>query len=281
MNTHVINKAEKSAIDAIFEEAERSLVNDYNPREELQKIDEQCRNIWSDWDTSIPPHTPLSPKMSPMIDSGSYRKRKVISPPHQVLKDLCEDISNLSSNFNSHDSDFGSYENSFANNITPAETDDYSDYKKTDELHSNENDTFNIDYETSNLLDSPKRIHKRKRDQKPFSSTKKKTHSTLNNYPRTTKSNPSSTLFCPIYNPPKRRNNDSDAGQLYNRYDMAKLRQENIDLQKQVTKLQAALEKANQENFKLKQSLNQAEIIQKKQKTMIEALKQSKHPKRT
>ena len=55
----------------------------------------------------------------------------------------------------------------------------------------------------------------------------------------------------------------------YDRCDIARLRQDNIEAKKTIARLQAALDKANIENERLRKSLQESERIRMKQKTQI------------
>ncbi|EAX95359.1 hypothetical protein TVAG_078150 [Trichomonas vaginalis G3] len=65
---------------------------------------------------------------------------------------------------------------------------------------------------------------------------------------------------------------NSDVTVMYDRYDLAKLRQDNIDYRNQIAKLKAAIDKANLENQKLRQELAESEKISSKQKAQIQFL---------
>jgi hypothetical protein len=62
----------------------------------------------------------------------------------------------------------------------------------------------------------------------------------------------------------------------FNRSDAARLRQDNIDLKRDVGRLQAALDRANLEISRLKQEVQRAEQASTKQKTVIRYLKEEK-----
>ena len=68
--------------------------------------------------------------------------------------------------------------------------------------------------------------------------------------------------------------------QPFNRGDAARLRQDNIELRNQVSKLQAALDRANLEIAKLKEEMQKMKLDKQKQKSMISFLKEDKLYKR-
>lgn len=62
----------------------------------------------------------------------------------------------------------------------------------------------------------------------------------------------------------------------FNRGDAARLRQDNIELRSQVARLQAALDRANLENAKLKEEIQKMKLDKQKQKSMISYLKEER-----
>ena len=64
--------------------------------------------------------------------------------------------------------------------------------------------------------------------------------------------------------------------QPFSRADAARLRQDNIDLKAQVARLQAALDRANMENSKLKEELQRYKQDKQKQKSVIAFLKEDR-----
>ena len=272
---HVLNERERSAIDAIFEEAERSLSNELPARMELERIDEQCRNIWTDWDTSIPPRTNISPKHSHK-SSPSNINYNYSSPTSK--RNSYENVSPSKENetfeSNNNFSDDHSKKKSSQDNTTIFDT-----IQETQDLdHSIDFTNLSSQRETATSLKLSQNDNYQDSDtdleipqislisQKSQNSSNKKSKSS-------SKFTRNSNVY-PSYNPPERKNRKEDDFSVYHKYDIGKIRQENLELKHQLKKVQEALDKSNQEIIRLKHDLNQAEIIKKKQKSMISALKQ-------
>ena len=167
-----------------------------------------------------------------------------------------EDLNNhsiYSANHKSH-SRLSSKDPDFASKILKKaqESKILSSYKFSDE-----SDSFNIKgksqsskntYSTKSItpIEKHKKINASKANL-PATSTKKKTPS--------------------LYQRSLKREHVIDSA--YDRFDIARLRQDNIEAKQTIAKLQAALDKANIENEKLRKSLQESERIRMKQKTQI------------
>ncbi|OHT16837.1 hypothetical protein TRFO_12929 [Tritrichomonas foetus] len=257
-----LNEQEILAIESILDDAERKFLPKSTVSLDLETLDQQCRDIWDDWDFSVPaysrtaadddviPKTTTSPNRFSRSKLESLSSSDSDSETPEYINTTNLTRQNLSEDEESSDSEVN-----IKTTRSPMQT-PYSERNISTERYAHDT------YERSDLRQSSM-----KASHLTNTSTKTKTTRKTTKKRSPTKSTASSS-------------SSSYAAkvqvQAYDRSDAARLRQDNIALRAQVSRLQAALDRANKENNRLKEELNKCELRNTKQKSVIAYLKEQK-----
>ena len=263
-----LSTPEKRQIETILNEAETCFSPEDKIEDAVRLLDIQSRQIWEDWDESV---------ANCVIPNDSHELRNTI-------QSLQNDISELLSSTSSDDNITHKY-------LDRDENEQYTPNKTSLILNSTKKSGFtpsasrNISTSSTNSkTKSTKPSHKinttntalsekykpqRKRDSHTFSTSSisnTDNHSSLSSYnqrPNKTKSKiqGSSTFM-----------------EVHERNEYNKLRRENLEYAERIKVLRNQLERVNQENESLRNSLHQSMVERSKQKAKLQYLKNERLP---
>lgn len=293
---HSLSPSEKKAIDTILDEAETMFSVDRSNQASLQALDEQSKQLWGDeWEQSISGKTKLTTPTSSRSQTKPFSQMiREKNPSLFQAKDFDIDFEEED---DSSDIDYAHIisPDLNANTKTP-------NIRQTTKASESEND-FEEEEEELNIRPlhvKPKSTPKQKDNDIESKILKKARESKLlasyrsDEQKQTKKKTPvkEKTATPRAVDKPKRISTTSSissssskkkAPSLYQRslkkehiiesaldkYDIARLRQDNIEARNTIARLQSALDKANVENEKLRKALQESERIRMKQKTQI------------
>lgn len=272
MEERKLTEKEYLAIDSILEDAERKYLPKTNVNFDLESLDKQCRDIWSDWDFSVPAfsNSPNKSKLKSvsLLDENNIDGKTIDhfeKPNDQSQKtekfllstgelngnrDLDSDLPEIS------DDESSGSEIIYKPSKSPAKSPLLS---KGQSIKSNKSRSIT----NSSRFATPSSGNERKSKN---TTTKKSIHKKKS--PLTTNHNLNATDISAI--------TSRNEFQAFNRSDLARLRQDNISLKALVTRLRDALDRANGENKRLKEELAKSEMQNARQKQMIDYLKEQK-----
>lgn len=247
MQTRQLDERERLAIESILDDAEKYFTKGAISRN-IEELDEQCKSIWADWEYSVHPvrtSPEKSKQVSPRIKQDVVSKS--VSP--RVL-DLSSDDSSESES---------------------VETEHHSAVSKEDEKMDTESDTDEISEEEV-LPPRNRSLDKKKKTTFQSAASRTATRTTAQPVSARGTKKPVRKAAAPMPS--------GGPVQPFSRSDAARLRQDNIELRNQVSKLQAALDRSNLENARLKEEIQRMKLDQQKQKSMISFLKEDRIYKR-
>lgn len=257
-----LSEQEYLAIDSILEDAERKYLPKNSVAFDLESLDRQCRDIWSDWDFSVPAFSksPDETKTKSNITStyvSKYQQEK------NRLSLSSDDDSNISNTENIQKiSNITQVKQNLLNknrNIIENESD--SDSQESSEDTS---DSEIIRRPSKSPIRSPINLSTKYMSSRSKSKSRKKSP-----FKSSANSNGKSLSL-------KSSINSKSQFHTFDRADVARLRQDNISLRAMVSRLQDALDRANYENARLKEELNKSEMNCMRQKGIISYLKEQK-----
>lgn len=262
MQDKKLSDQEYLAIDSILEDAERKYLPKNSVAFDLESLDQQCRDIWSDWDFSVPTisKSPIDSTKKINIDV-SYQSQKYRNEINPSSLSSDDDV-NTSNSENIRkvvrNSQFKQ------NSITKAQNLDESDSDSKDSSEDLSSDSEIIRKPPKSPMRSPLILSGRYSGSKSKNKSRKKSpfKSSINSTTKSLNGKSTSNSKTPIH--------------AYDRADVARLRQDNISLRAMVSRLQDALDRANYENSRLKEELNKSEMNCMRQKGIISYLKEQK-----
>ena len=256
MNDRKLSEQEFLAIDSILDDAERKFLPKSPITMNLEELDQQCRNIWSDWDYSVPAY-------SNKQDDKSLTSQKSAKSPFKKSRSKIQQISISDDDDSDEVSNINSSSNVARQPLSESGSSDSSsevEIKLRTPLNKTTNSKAKISFDKS------------ERSNIKENQTSK---STINNssFNVKHKSFSSKKLKKKNSNISSTSSNSRIQVEPYDRSDAARLRQDNISLRAQVTRLQAALDRANYENARLKEQLSKSKLKNAKQESIISYLK--------
>lgn len=244
-----LSPKESKKINDILCDAEKRYCTGSSDMKKIEEIDRACQDIWDDWDPSYF----RSPIKKPQAEFSTPQTR--FSPSiHKKPEITTTPISSSTSS-------------SSSSSVIEEPVQIHED------LSTNSIDDTMPTYQSTTMEDirSAQTVGKvsKHSKQSSVSTTSRKAPAKKTVPTRFTKKNTQSHITENV-------RKSTNPIQPFNRTDAAKLRQDNIDLRAQVERLQAALDRSNLENARLKEELHQSETLRGKQKTMIAFLKKEK-----
>ena len=263
MQDKKLTDQEYLAIDSILEDAERKYLPKNSVAFDLESLDQQCRDIWSDWDFSVPAFSksPDSMKDKSKITSIHNVNKFQNSIMAPSLSSDEESSTNNSENIKkiTRNSQSKITSNSKNNQILQeidSDSKDSSDNESTDsEIISKPSKSPMRSPQSFSIKYSGAKSRGKFRKKSPFKSTSTTSNKSLGG---------------------KSTSTSKSQINAYERADVARLRQDNISLRAMVSRLQDALDRANFENARLKEELNKSEMNCLRQKGIISYLKEQK-----
>ena len=263
MQDKKLTEQEYLAIDSILEDAERKYLPINSVAFDLETLDQQCRDIWSDWDFSIPAFSksPDESKTKSDITStyiSNSQKEKIqvsLSSDDDTINSNSENIQRISNTSQIKQTSLNK------NRVLLDVSDSDSDSKESSE-----------DISDSEIIRRPSKSPMRS----PINLSGKYSISKSKNKSRKKSPHKSSTNTNIKTVNLKSASNSKTQIHAYDRADVARLRQDNISLRAMVSRLQDALDRANYENARLKEELNKSEMNCLRQKGIISYLKEQK-----
>lgn len=263
-----LSEQEYLAIDSILEDAERKYLPKNSVAFDLESLDQQCRDIWSDWDFSVPAFSksPNEAKTKTNITStyvSKYEKEK-----NRLSIDSSDDDSNINnteniqkiSNISQTKQTLISKNRNFNVNVSESDSNESSDDTSDSEI---------IRRPSKSPIRSPINLSGKYSSTTTTTTTKSKNKSRKKSPFKSVNTNSKSLSL-------KSSINSKSQLHTYDRADVARLRQDNISLRAMVSRLQDALDRANYENARLKEELNKSEMNCMRQKGIISYLKEQK-----
>lgn len=246
-----LNSQEKSAIEDILNEAENKYASLRTPRTPLSHISSPTEEI----DDSFAGGNP-TPKYSAIKKPASSTKK-----PYSQM--IIEQNPNLFEHHSLELNNNKSYSDSDNEPDIYDEHDDIPDNfdKKSTKSKASKKDISSIILEKARKSDLLQSFHENSEISTNSSNRPKKTQKSSNKVP---------SLYARSIK--KATDSNIEISIMYDRYDLAKLRQDNIDYKNQIARLKNAIDKATMENQKLREELSNSERISSKQKAQIQFL---------
>jgi hypothetical protein len=249
MGQRTLKSDEKLAIDSILDDAERKCGSRGTFSADLEALDQQCRSIWSDWDFSVPTH-----KRTPTKDPPAPSPKRP-TPAH--VSALPED-----------------------DKPAPRESADIIRSTPAPKPSPRRGLEPRVLVEASKHRRAPPTQTRVTPAPEPIlSSESDEVESTARSEPARARKSPRGKA-APSPGGGRKRAIPKNSVDPYTRADAARLRQDNIELRGQVTRLQAALDRANTENHRLRVEMRKLEAARTKQASIIAYLKEERlYPK--
>ena len=238
MQTRTLDPRERLAIESILEDAERSYLKG-SIAQNIEALDQQCKSIWSDWEDSVQPRRTSPDRQRLLLSRALHNspvKRSHIASP-SVSASTSETETETATEHRSQTS----------REETPHPVSDSDSRSKSDS-------------DASTGSEAPTNPIRARRQAVPAHRAPP---------PPPPRASQKSSRRVP-------KKHAQGPVQPFSRADAARLRQDNLELKAQVTRLQAALDRANMENAKLKEELQRYKQDKQKQKSVIAFLKEDR-----
>ena len=250
---HTLSTPEKKQIENILNEAETCFSPEDKIEDAIKILDVQSRQIWDDWDDAVAngiiiedsyETRDLEPEIKPLnFEDSSISENSANEKPSKTLR-------KIKNKYNMHNIDSSDEESYLIS---------HNDNEISKLNHKNSSKAFNRLMSTSTEMEEP---YVPKNTRISRTSIRNEHTFSRNNTTMKTKNTSSKMSFADIHE----------------RNEYNKLRRENIEYNEQIRLLRNQLEKVNQDNENLRNSLNQSKIERSKQKAKLQFLKHEKYP---